>query len=500
MAQHFGSEHDTKVTLEASRTGIVEEPPFHILAAGDWSGDAEKRAVGERRVIEIDRDNFDEIMARLGVRADLELADGNSLSLEFNSLDAFHPDEIFRRVSVFGELRDIRKRLNSEDSFYSAAREVRAMFESETAEETPKAAEPETAEEPAADNLLDAILTKPAGGAPVPKPKVSGDLGNLIGELVRPHLVSVDEDERGSMLAAVDGATSELMRTILHNERFRELEAAWRGLFLLVRGTETSSELKIFIFDISKNELAEELRSAESLAKTTLYRHLVENADEPWAAVLANYSYEPNVDDTAALIRFGKIAAAANAPIISHVGPGIFGFGSLSETDGRSAWNIAADSDEGKLWAALRTQPEAAYIGLAMPRFLARLPYGRETEPAETFDLEEFSETFGHEDYCWANPCFAVGLLLTRSFGAYGWEMNRALMQDVEGLPVHVHKQNGETVFKPCSEVLISESGSNMILGSGIMPLVSFKNTDRCKLLRFQSVSDPTSPLKGPWE
>ena len=106
-----------------------------------------------------------------------------------------------------------------------------------------------------ADNLLDAILSKPEGGATVLKLGASSELSSFISDLVRPHLVSVDENEQSTLTAAVDRATGELMRKILHNRKFQSLEAAWRGLYLMVRGADTSVDLKIYILDLSKADL-----------------------------------------------------------------------------------------------------------------------------------------------------------------------------------------------------------------------------------------------------
>src|SRR5688572_17417746 len=87
-------------TFETERGGVIEEPPFHILALGDWSGDAEKRAFDQRQPIEIDRDNFDEVMSRLKTSLELDFDDGSRLELSFDSLDDFDPDEIFKRVEM----------------------------------------------------------------------------------------------------------------------------------------------------------------------------------------------------------------------------------------------------------------------------------------------------------------------------------------------------------------------------------------------------------------
>ncbi len=487
-------------TLETQKSGVVEEPPFHILALGDWSGDGEKRDPADRRPIEIDRDNFDEVIGRLKTRAVLDFADGSALSLDFASLDDFHPDEIVRRVPLFDELRDLRRRINNPDTFNSAAREVRSMFGTVPDDRSIAAA---PAEKPA-DNLLDAILTQPSGGAPAPRPGVSDDLGRLVSDLVRPHLVSVDENEQSAMLAAVDSATSDLMRKILHHRAFQILEAAWRGLYFLARRTETSSGLKIFLLDFSKAELADSLKSVSTLTESNLYRHLVKETVEtpggdPFSLVCANYAFSPNVDDIAMLMRVSKISAAAGAPFVSHMRPDVLGVHSLAEHPDPSEWKVSSETEAGKLWAALRGQAESEYLGMSIPRFLLRLPYGADTDPLETFSFEEFADAPVHDYYLWANGSFAVATLYAQSFSEHGWEMGRRLIQDLDGLPVHIYGDGGETIFKPCAEIQLTDKGVDKLMEYGLMPLVSYRAADRIKLARFQSIADPVNTLRGRW-
>jgi type VI secretion system protein ImpC len=488
---------EAEFTLEDERGNEIENPPFRILVLGDWSGDADKKTFGNRRPFEIDRDNFDEVLARYHPRLELEQSDETSLTLEFRSLDDFHPDQIFRQLPMFERLRDLRKRLLSSSEFRSAAEEVRSWFQVDEPAKTEKQMpEPSGSE----GSVLDAILS----GAPVPaKPKVASDqVAALIKDLVRPHLVSVDESEQAALLAAVDAATSDLMRRILHDHKFQALEAAWRGLYLLVRRAETSTELKICLFDANKEELTEDLRSVSDLSGSNTYKLLVREpieTAEQWTAIAANYAFLPVKDDVATLVRIAKICAAADAPFISHIRPEVLGLSSLYGNEDPAGWRLADDSDASKLWAVLRGIPEAAYLGMTIPRFLARLPYGRETEPLETFQFEEFPDEPDHDKYLWSNASFIAALLLAKSFAAYGWQMDGRIVEDVEDLPLHVYKSKGETVFQPCAEVLLTETGCEQLMEKGLMPLVSFKNTDRVRLARFQSISDPLAGLRGRW-
>ena len=136
---------------------------------------------------------------------------------------------------------------------------------------------------------------------------------------------------------------------------------------------------------------------------------------------------------------------------------------------------------------------------MTIPRFLVRLPYGADTDPLETFSFEEFPGIPVHDDYLWSNGCFAVSMLYARSFAAYGWDMGKRLIQDIEGLPVHVYESEGETVYKSCAEIQMTDVGVQRLMEYGLMPLVSFKSTDRVKLARFQSIKDPDKGLRGRW-
>lgn len=486
---------EAEFTFETERSGVVEDRPFQLLVLGDWTADGAKRELANRRPIEIDRDNFDDVMKGLGVCLDLDLG-GTLAELEFSSIDDFHPDELFKNIPVFAELRGLRKRLRNSDTFNSAAREVREWSATVAAPAEPK---PVTPFSPAsADNLLDAILSQPEGGAATPKPAVSSDLSRLIGDLVRPHLITVDENEQAAMVAAVDHAISGTMRSILHDRRFQLLESAWRGLFFLVRRTETAADLKIYILDVSKEELANDLRS--DAGGNALARIFASGQNgEPWAAVAGNFAFLPDVDDVAALIRIAKLSAASRTPFISHIRPEVLGIHSLADHPDREAWDLTGMSDAGKLWTTLRGLPESQYLGLTMPRFLARLPYGSDTEPAEAFSFEEFTDGFGHDDHLWANGCFAVALLLGQSYREFEWEFGQRFVQDIDGLPLHMYKRDGETVYQSCAEVQLSQIAAEALMEYGVMPVVSFKNMDRIRLGRLQAVSDPVTVLKGAW-
>ena len=135
---------------------------------------------------------------------------------------------------------------------------------------------------------------------------------------------------------------------------------------------------------------------------------------------------------------------------------------------------------------------------MVLPRFLIRLPYGKDTESTEIFDFEEIPDIAAHEDYLWANPAFAAVLLLAQTFAEQGWSFARALSRRLPACPF-TFTQDGETKTKPCAEVLMTQTAAEEMMLKGIMPLASLKDQPTIRLVRFQSVADPPTVLGGRW-
>jgi type VI secretion system protein ImpC len=147
----------------------------------------------------------------------------------------------------------------------------------------------------------------------------------------------------------------------------------------------------------------------------------------------------------------------------------------------------------------LRRAPVARWLGLALPRFLLRLPYGKNTDAIDSFAFEEMTTPPEHEWYLWGHPAIACAYLLGESFARYGWAMRPGAINEIDGLPAHVYKSDGESELKPCAEVLLTEEAAETLLDAGFMPLASIKGADRVRLVRFQSAANPPTPLAGRW-
>ena len=458
---------------------VEPETPFRVLILGDFSGRANRGVLetraGSRRPVRIDRDTFDAVFEKLRPELLFPLAGSPSpaLAIRFKELDDFHPDRLFERVDVFQALRGLRERLSDSETFAAAAAALRP------AEAPAPPAAP-------AKITLDDLLDESDGAATGPA-RALDDWSAMLHDLVAPHLVPGIDPRQTELIAKVDAATSEAMRALLHQPAFQELEAAWRAVFFLVRRLETGSDLKLYLLDVSKAELAAELETArDDLRHSELWRMIVEESvgtigGQPWAVLAGSYSFSQSVADLKLLARLGAVAREAGAPFLAATSP-------------QMLENIGAGA-----FSQIRKLPQAPWIGLALPRFLLRLPYGKETAPVELFDFEECTSAPEHESYLWGNPIFACVYLLGEAFQRAGWDMRPGLAREIDGLPLHVHKEDGESRAKPCAEVLMTEEGAEALLENGVMPLASIRNQDTVRLIRFQSIADPLAPLAGRW-
>lgn len=508
---------DFKIVSSMEETRGVPEPetPFRILILGDFSGRANRglvepdTALTERRLLKVDRDNLDEVLAKLKVEIKLPILGKESppVAIGFSELEDFHPDGLFKMLQVFEALRETRKGIKDPATFAVLVKEHKSPG-TPSEDVTPPEDEEKSIESISGQttgSLLDQVLEETHEKAPETESyRGTSEWDSYLNQMVKPHLVPDIELHQAEMLDAVDAATSELMRRILHHPDFQAVEAAWRAVHFLVSRLETDTQLRLYLLDISKAELSADLNGTEDLRATGTYRLLVEQTvetpgAEPWAVLAGNYAFDGTHEDAQLLGRMAKIAGMAGAPFVSAAHAHLLGCESLAETPDPDDWQQLANEEGGEAWEALRRLPEAIYVGLALPRFMLRLPYGEETDPAEQFGFEEMTPQIDHEHYLWSNPAFACVYLVAEAFGRYGWDLRPGVVQDIGGLPLHVYREQGESKIKPCAEVVLTERAAELILEKGFMPLLSFRNQDVVRLARFQSIADPLTHLMGRW-
>ena len=106
--------------VETEGAVVQKELPFVVGVLGDFSGNAgaEKKSLRERKFIQIDRDNFDEVMSNFkpgltfNVENVIQNAGSNmSIELHFEKLSDFEPANVIAQIKPLKDLLDIRNKI-----------------------------------------------------------------------------------------------------------------------------------------------------------------------------------------------------------------------------------------------------------------------------------------------------------------------------------------------------------------------------------------------------
>ncbi|HUQ92798.1 MAG TPA: type VI secretion system contractile sheath large subunit [Bryobacteraceae bacterium] len=482
------------------------DTPFRMLVLGDFSGRASRgiAAKGPRKPVAVDRDNFEDVLESLNVQVRLPLQGGSPLDLFFHELDDFHPDKLFQRLPVFKKIRELREQLETPETFAAAARELGIGT---GAPKTPAPAPPPvpTRREAGASllggSLLDqALEATESRGAAAPSRSVD-PMAHYLRSLVGPHLTPKPDPKKKEVMQQVDDATGGVMRSLLHHPLFQQVESAWRSLYFLIKELETGPLLKVYLLDISRQELETDLAEADDLKTTALYKVLVEQTvrtpgAHPWALVVGAFDFGPDMSDLNLLARMGLLARQAGAPFVAGGSAQLLGCKSLAKSPYPQDWKPGPELEG---WALIRSLPESKYLGLVAPRFLLRMPYGKTSEATEAFEFEEMPGTPDHESYLWGNSAFVCAYLLGQMFTEFGWGMRGDEILTLHRLPMHVYKEDGEAKMTPCGEAFLSETAMERMHEAGLMCLMSFANSDQVRLAGFRSVSAGGDALASRW-
>lgn len=305
-----------------------------------------------------------------------------------------------------------------------------------------------------------------------------------------------------AMIAAIDKKLSDQVNLILHHEDFQKLEGAWRGLHYMVNNTETDEQLKIRVMNISKQELGKTLKryKGTSWDQSPIFKKIYNEefsqfGGEPFGCLVGDYHFDQSAPDVELLTEMAKIAAASHAPFITGAAPTLMQMDSWQELANPRDLTKIFTTPEYAAWRSLRESEDSKYIGLAMPRFLSRMPYGSKTNPVEAFNFEEETGSADHGKYTWANAAYAMATNINRSFKEYGWCTRIRGIESggaVQNLPTHSFPTDDGGVDMKCpTEIAIEDRREAELAKNGFMPLVHRKNSDFAAFIGAQSLHKP---------
>ncbi|CAN5260586.1 type VI secretion system contractile sheath large subunit [soil metagenome] len=299
-------------------------------------------------------------------------------------------------------------------------------------------------------------------------------------------------------IAKIDEVLNNQLDAILHNADFQSLEAAWRSLLYLVERTDFQANTSIEILDINKECLRTDFDNAVDITQSGLYKHVYTQeydtpGGEPISAIISDYEFDSSILDIELLRQIAKVAATTHCPFIAAAEAKFFHKKDINEVLCIDDLPSYMERAEYIRWKSLRENEDCRFIGLTLPRFILRLPYGIDN-PINTFNYQEHVAGATAKNYLWGNASFALAVNIGRSFKKYGWAVNIRGPESggkVENLPLHNYDIGRGFQTKIPTEVLIPETSELAFAEQGFIPLCYYKNTDFACFFSANSIHKP---------
>jgi type VI secretion system protein ImpC len=309
-------------------------------------------------------------------------------------------------------------------------------------------------------------------------------------------------DTIDSMIAKLDEQLTVQLNEIIHAPEFQKIESAWRGLNYLVFNSETDTTLKIRVMNVSKEELYREFKVYPGARwdQSPIFKKLYEAeygqlGGDPYGCLVGDYYFDHSPTDVQLLRDISKVSAAAHAPFFAAANSALLGMDSWNELSNPRDIGKIFDTPDYAAFKSLRDQPDSRYVGLCMPRVLARQPYGAKSEPVEEFAFEEDTDGHKGEKYAWMNAAYAMATNINRAYKEYGWTVRIRGVQsggEVINLPTHTFPTDDGGIDLKCpTEIAISDRREAELSKSGLLPLIHRKNTDKAAFIGAQSLYKP---------
>jgi len=321
----------------------------------------------------------------------------------------------------------------------------------------------------------------------------------FITELLAPgRKEKVDRAFADALIAEIDGKISKQLDAILHHEDFQKLESSWRGLKFAIDRIDFRENIHAELLNCSKEDLLNDFEDAPEIMKSGLYKTVYtaeygQFGGKPYGAMLANYVIGPGRQDITLMQKCAAVAAMAHCPFFASAGPQFFGGNDFLRLPNLKDLKAIFEGPQYAKWQSFRESEDSRYVGLLMPRFLLRIPYGSQTIPVRSFNYEE-DTTGTHESYLWGNCSYAFATRIADSFAKFRWCPNIIGPQAggaVEDLPLHHYEALGEIQTKIPKEIMISERREFELSEEGFIALTFRKESDNAAFFSANSCQKP---------
>ncbi|MEW8051673.1 MAG: type VI secretion system contractile sheath large subunit [Candidatus Thiodiazotropha sp.] len=423
----------------------------------------------------IEIDTIDKQIAKL--QPSLTLVGGSSqqITLRFKSLDDFHPDRLFDQLADYQPIMsDQQVQTPSDERTEEVSGVDEGSDENESQQETlsrllgqrPLSAEQQQESGSSLNNAKQSMITD-----------VVRRLAENASGTDRP-----EASDEPSTYTPNETAITILLRSVLHNEGFQELEAVWRSVDWLLHSIEPDPSIKCYLLDIGRSELELERSSHTEPTTSSLYRVIRETLErqdllESSFILIDDHNYGPDQESRTMLDWLGLLVDRFDGTLLA---------GSASSF----LDDQVKSGDSFNAWHTFRKQSSARRITLLYPQILLRLPYGSATDPVQSQSFEELNQNWTIDELLWGNPAYAQAVVLINQWMAEGNTVQASVLTD---LPAYTYQREGERHLQPCTKLLFNEQQIEQLLDLGLVPVIGSRNRNTIQLPWFQHLGISSS-------
>ncbi len=296
-------------------------------------------------------------------------------------------------------------------------------------------------------------------------------------------------------IAAIDAMMCEQLDAVLHYDRLRRLEGSWRGLAWLIDGMDHGARLKVKLLNASWQEICRDLERASEFDQSHLFRKVYEEefgmpGGEPYGLLIVDHEirHRPTAaartDDMGALTHLAGISAAAFCPTILGGSPSLLEVDDFADL--ATVMDIAGPlrNPDHARWRSLTGRADTRFLGIAIPRLLARAPWEDDGTRADGFRYKEYAPEA--KDRVWMCAAYAFGQVVARAFASSAWPGDiRGADQDrlggglVADMPIEPFRTDpGTTWIRKSVEIVWNDRQERELLDAGLIPLAAIPYAD----------------------
>ena len=327
------------------------------------------------------------------------------------------------------------------------------------------------------------------------------------------RLAADPEDCRAALdrdIAELDALIGAQLDAIIHHPRLRRLEGSWRGLAWLVAGLDPAGRVKVKVLSISWAELCRDLERAIEFDQSHLFRKVYEEefgmpGGEPYGLLVIDHEVRHRpfpgapTDDVNALAQLAGTAAAAFVPTVLAASPALLQAEEFADLAMATDVSDPFRTPEFLRWRSLSSREDMRFIGITLPRILARLPWEDDPARADGFRYAEYAPEISSR--VWMTAGYAFAAVVARAFVEYAWPADvRGSETDFVGaglvtdLPIEPFRTDPDHVWvRPPLDLVLSDRLEAALVEAGLMPLSALPYGEEAVFSAVRSLQAPVN-------